>query len=317
MIARTWREALHAANPDFLSMSFRFPLHVRGKGPLRSVVRRLNAAPTSVVDGVSTRRAIACSDTKVPLIVHEPTHERPRAGALVWYFGGGLISGSAEHANTIASTFAKNNNVIVVACDYRLAPEHPYPAAIDDCFTALEWTVDHAEKRGIPAACIAVGGDSAGAGLAAAVAQRAHDTNISLCLQLLIHPMLDDRTVMRATTNREVYLAWTVPSNRYGWTSYLGHTLGQPEVRPYAVPARRKNLEGLAPTWISVGSVDQFHDECVVYANRLEQAGVPCELHVIPGAHHGAEALRPDHPLIATVREARHAALDRALSAAT
>lgn len=313
----TWRQAIRAADPDFLIPALRLPLHVTGRTPFRALVRLANAKSTAVLDGVRTRRAdVGTAAAPVSAIIHEPTTRSTPCGALVWCFGGGLISGSAEHVNDVASYFARTHGIIVIVPDYRLAPEHPYPAAIDDCYAALQWTVENSAELGVSVERIAVGGESAGAGLAAAMAQRAYDAGISLCLQLLIHPMLDDRTVLRAESNREVYLTWTVPSNRYGWTSYLQHEPGESESRPYAVPARRADLNGLAPAWISVGEVDQFHDECTEYARRLDAAGVPVEVVVVPGAHHGSEVTAPNHPLIVALRSSRDHALHLAMAPA-
>ncbi|QLD12754.1 alpha/beta hydrolase [Microbacterium oleivorans] len=309
----TWREAIRAANPDLLVPVIRLPFHLTGRTPLRAVMRYGNAKPTAVLPGVRTRR-VTVGTSQVPVTIHEPDVRAAPSGALVWCFGGGLISGSAEHANDVASYLARTHGIIVVVPNYRLAPEYPYPAAIDDCFAALEWIVANAGHLGVFVDRIAVGGDSAGAGLAAAMAQRAHDESIALCVQLLTYPMLDDRTVLRAEANREVYLTWTVPSNRYGWASYLGHAPGDGESRPYAVPARRANLHGLAPAWIGVGDIDQFYDECLDYAERLKAAGVPCDLRVVPGMYHGADVMRPNHPLIVGLRESRDAALRKAMA---
>ncbi|MCC2028880.1 alpha/beta hydrolase [Microbacterium sp. YMB-B2] len=242
------------------------------------------------------------------------TGHSSRRGALLWLFGGGLISSNAAHANAVASGFAAGLGVTVIVPDYRLAPEHPYPAALDDCFAALEWVASETETLGIDSTRIMVGGESAGGGLAAAVAQCAKDAAIPLTLQVLIAPMLDDRNVLRAEAEGDVHLIWTVASNRYAWTSYLGHALEEPESRPYAVPSRREDLTGLAPAWISIGEADLFHAETVDYAKRLTSAGVPVELITIPGAHHGWELLTPDHPEVHRIQAARLTAMRAALA---
>ncbi len=149
------------------------------------------------------------------------------------------------------------------------------------------------------------------------MAQRAHDAGIGLRLQVLVAPMLDDRTVTRAERDGQVALVWTVPSNRFGWTSYVGHPPGEEEQRPYAVPARREDLRGLAPAWISVGTADLFYQDDRDYARRLKDADVDCELITVPGAHHGAELFKPDHPAIRKVQRARVEAMRRALRAPT
>lgn len=206
----------------------------------------------------------------------------------------------------VCAHYARELGILVVGVDYRLAPEHPFPAALDDCYAALRWLHDRAEQLGVDPARIAVGGASAGGGLAAGLAQRAHDlAEVPVALQVLTYPMLDDRTVLRRDHAGRGRILWTPASNRYGWTSYLGHPPGAAEPPPYAVPARRADLAGLPPAWIGVGELDLFHDEDVEYARRLEAAGVPVTLHVEPGMYHAAER---DHaarvPAMAAFRDA-------------
>jgi acetyl esterase/lipase len=294
------------------------PLHVTNKVMLH-VLRPVNAAPSRLRDGVRTARrhlpdSSGSTSSTLEVLLHEPTTRKQPSAGLLWIHGGGMISGSAENVNAWASGFAADLEALVVVPEYRLAPEHPYPAAIDDCFHALQWMRENATELGIDPENIAIGGESAGAGLAAALAQRAHDAGITLRLQVLVSPMLDDRTIQRTEHDGTQALAWTPRSNRYGWTAYLGHGLGERENRPYAVPARRADLTGLAPAWIGIGTVDLFHDESVEYARRLKAAGVPCELVTVPGAHHAAEVLKPDHPLMRDFRDRRLAAMRRALT---
>ena len=171
---------------------------------------------------------------------------------------------------------------VVASVYYRLAPEHPYPAALDDCYAALEWLVAQPE---IDSGRVVVSGVSAGGGLAAALALKCVDTGlVDLAGQVLQYPMLDDRTALRSSTSA---LGWTPEDNRFGWRSYLATDPGADEVDAYAAPARRTDLAGLPPTWIGVGTADLFHDEDVDYAARLQAAGVPMQLEVIHGAFHG------------------------------
>ncbi|QXT63474.1 alpha/beta hydrolase [Tessaracoccus palaemonis] len=277
------------------------------------LLRKINGAPSAIREGVVDRE-LAVGRDGIAAIVHEPAGRTRPSPAVVWIHGGGMISGSARNVNAWASGFAADLDALVIAPDYRLAPENPYPAAIDDCFDALRWLVEHAEELGVDPSRIAVGGESAGGGLAAALAQRAHDAGIPLRLQVLVSPMLDDRTVTRAESDGTVTLAWTVPSNRFGWAAYLDGEPGAQTVPPYAAAARRDDLSGLAPAWIMVGTVDLFHQETVEYATRLKQAGVPTELVTIPGAHHAAEVVKPAHPAVADARARRLAALRSALT---
>jgi acetyl esterase/lipase len=230
--------------------------------------------------------------------------ERPRpSGALLWIHGGGMIFGVAEQSDALCTRFAREAGVLVISVDYRLAPEDPFPAGLDDCMRALAWLHAEADALGIDPDRIAVGGDSAGGGLAAAVAQRAHDEGgPAVAFQLLEYPMIDDRTVLRTDPHGGVYF-WSPASNRYAWTAYLGRPPTPDAPPPYAAPARREDLAGLPPAWVGVGDLDLFCDEDVDYASRLRAAGVDCHLEVVPGMWHGADSLAPDAPTAARFRD--------------
>ncbi len=222
--------------------------------------------------------------------------------AVLYIHGGGMVVGSPHSEVRGSAALARRLGVLVASPDYRLAPEHPFPAALDDCMATLYWMRDNADELGIDADRIAVTGSSAGGGLAAAVAQRAHDEGIRLVAQALAYPMLDDRTVLREDHNGRGRFLWTPESNRFGWTAYLGrppHTTAAPE---YAAPARRESLSDLAPAWIGVGDLDLFYDESVDYADRLRAAGVPCELVTVPGMYHGADGLAAKVPAMQEFR---------------
>jgi acetyl esterase/lipase len=162
---------------------------------------------------------------------------------------------------------------------------------------------------------IAVGGDSAGGGLAAALSQLARDRGgPPIAFQLLEYPMIDDRTVLREPGHRGAFI-WTPTSNRFAWTAYLGHVPTEGALRPYAAPARTEQLEDLPPAWVGVGELDLFHDEDVDYAKRLRAAGVACELHVEPGMYHGADSIMPNAPTSQAFRDQMTEALRAALSA--
>lgn len=207
----------------------------------------------------------------------------PTAG-LVWIHGGGMVIGTARIDEANLTAIAKELGIVVVSVDYRLAPRHRYPAALEDCYAGLQWLHDQPD---VATSRIAVGGASAGGGLAASLAQLAHDRGtLPVAFQLLIYPMLDDRSATATGIDGKHHRLWTQKSNRYGWRSYLGQEPGTDLVAAPAVPARRQDLSGLPPAWIGVGSHDLFHDEDVEYAARLEAAGVPVTLDVVPGAFH-------------------------------
>ena len=248
------------------------------------------------------------------LVYDAPGRERP-SGALLWIHGGGLVLGVPEQGHDVCTRFAEEAGVLVASVEYRLAPEHPFPAGLDDCLAALRWLHEQADALGIDPSRIAVGGDSAGGGLAAAVCQRAlDDGGPAVAFQLLEYPMLDDRTVLRTDLDAHGVYLWTPASNRYAWTAYLG---GEPsldgEPPAHAVPARREDLAGLPPAWVGVGDLDLFLDEDVAYARRLEAAGVPCELLVVPGMWHGADSIMPSAGTSKRFRDAMVDALARAV----
>jgi acetyl esterase/lipase len=267
--------------------------------------RAMVGKPGPLRDGVSTREVRADG---VRTVVYERAGRAEPSGALLWIHGGGLIMGTAEGGNDLCSQVAAELGVLVISVDYRLAPEHPFPAGLDDCLAALAWMHSHADELGIDASRIAVGGDSAGGGLTAALAQMAHDRGgPAICFQLLQYPMLDDRTALRRDPAATGALIWTLKSNLFAWTAYLGHPLEDGEDRPYAAPARRSDLSGLPPAWLGVGDIDLFHDEDLDYATRLEQAGVPCDLHVVPGMYHAADGIAAS---AASMQEFRRRMLD-------
>ncbi|MEL7208924.1 MAG: alpha/beta hydrolase, partial [Actinomycetota bacterium] len=204
---------------------------------------------------------------------------------------------------------------LVVSVDYRLAPEHPFPAALDDCMAALRWLQGRAAELGVDATRIAVGGASAGGGLAASVCQRARDEGgPDICFQLLNYPMLDDRTVLVDDHEGRGVFVWTPTSNRFGWSAYLGGHPREVDDRPYAVPARTEDLAGLPPAWVGVGELDLFHAENVDYASRLGAAGVDCALHTVPGMYHAADGIAAGAESMREYRAAMVSALDDALA---
>jgi acetyl esterase/lipase len=216
--------------------------------------------------------------------LHRPVGVSQPTAALLWIHGGGYVLGSARQDEALCQRFTRDLGMTVAAVDYRLAPEHPYPVPLEDCYSALTWLA------GLPAvdpARVVIGGASAGGGLAAALALLARDRDdVTPVLQLLAYPMLDDRS--GAVASSPNYRLWGPKSNRFGWAAYLGDA--DPQI---AVPARRDDLSGLAPAWIGVGTHDLFHDEDLAYAERLTAAGVPCDVEVVPGAFHGFDAVVP------------------------
>jgi acetyl esterase/lipase len=232
-------------------------------------------------------------DHAIRVLVTTPNDGQRQRPGVLWIHGGGYILGSPQMEAFWTGRLVRDLGVVTVSPDYRLAPEHPFPAALDDCMATLAWMRAHAEELGIDADRIAVMGASAGGGLAAAVAQRAHDEGIPLRAQVLVYPMIDDRAVLRDDHAGRGRFMWTPANNRFGWTSYLGREPRMSDAPEYAAPARRTDLTGLPPAWVGVGDLDLFYDEDVDYAEKLRASGVPCELVTVPGMYHGADGLAP------------------------
>ncbi len=237
-------------------------------------------------------------------------------GCVLHIHGGGYILGDPDSQEPGHRELARRLGCRIVSVDYRLAPETRAPGAVEDCYAVLAWLVANAAELRLDPARIGVAGESAGGGLAAALALLARDRGeYRLAFQHLIYPMIDDRTCVTSSPNVHAgEFIWTPESNRYGWRSLLGFEPGGEGVSPYAAAARATDLSGLPPTYISVGALDLFVDENLEYARRLIRAGVPTELHVYPGAYHGFE-MDPKPQISQTSARNSEAALARALAA--
>lgn len=225
----------------------------------------------------------------VPVVLHVPQGAPPPGGrpALLDLHGGGFVLGGPWMQLGSACQVARQLGAVVAAPDYRLAPEHPFPAGVEDCYATLEWLAAEAGSLGVDAGRIAVGGQSAGGGLAAAVCLMARDRRgPAICFQLLGIPELDHRletTSMRTFTDTPL---WNRPNAELSWAYYLGEAAG--EVSPYASPAVAEDLRGLPPALVTTMEFDPLRDEGIVYALRMMEAGVSVELHSYPGTFHGS-----------------------------
>ncbi|MEZ0351533.1 alpha/beta hydrolase [Mycobacterium sp. pR1184] len=226
----------------------------------------------------------------VKVRLHRPTGLPDRAPALLWIHGGGTIMGTPVQDDKFCRKLSRLTGVAVAAVKYRLAPEHPYPVPVDDCYAALLWL---ARQRWVDPERIAVGGASAGGHFAAALAQRAHDRgDVKLAYQMLVYPMLDDRTGANGDGRKRIM--WTEGDNQQAWRWYLDGA--DPIV---AAPGRRTDLSGLPPAWIGVGTLDLFYQECLDYARRLREAGVPVHEEIAPGAFHAFDNIVEKAPISA------------------
>ncbi|APR82989.1 Hypothetical protein A7982_08338 [Minicystis rosea] len=262
----------------------------RAEGTL-SLIGALQPIPSDVITKDFT--TTGHDGAKVPLRWYAKQGSSPGSAAL-YIHGGGMILGSVDLYDATLKRYVSQSGVPLLAVDYRLAPEHPHPTPVEDCYAGLAWLTEHARELYADPARIAVMGDSAGGGLAAATALVARDRGgPKLARQILIYPMLDDRTT---TADPEIapFAVWTYDDNVTGWSALLGASAGKEGVSPYGAPARATSLAGLPKAYIEVGELDIFRDEDIEYARRLSRAGVPTELHVHPGVPHAFESFAPD-----------------------
>lgn len=243
--------------------------------------------------------------------VYRPTSASGVLPGLFFIHGGGMVLGNLDSDDGVPTMLCETLGAVVVSVDYRLAPEHPAPAAIEDCYAAIQWMGSHADELGYDPARLAVYGGSAGGGLAIATALKVRDQGgPSIGFLMPIYPMIDDTNTTPSSQEITEVGIWDRDGNIESWAWYLG---GKPADQ-YSAPARATDLTGLPPTFIDVGEMDLFRDEDITFAQRLLQAGVPTELHVYPGAYHASEIFAPDAALSQRIWATRIAALQRALS---
>ncbi len=238
--------------------------------------------------------------------------------AVLHLHGGGYIGSSVAAMFGVLKKLSAELDCLVVSVDYRLAPETPFPGSLEDNYAALAWLHANAGPLNIDPARIAVMGESAGGGHAAALAIAARDRGeYHLASQVLIYPMLDDRTgslVHMPASSPVGAFIWTAASNVLGWSSLLGMPAGSASPPHGSVPSRVADLRGLPPAWIGVGTLDLFHDEDVAYADRLKAAGVATTLELVSGAYHGFDILVKKSPLTKAFEHSWKSALRRAFN---
>jgi acetyl esterase len=243
------------------------------------------AVPAPDVEGMEIEDRTVPAVPDVAVRIYRPHGAR---GALVWLHGGGWVMGDVDTEHPWAARLADGSGAVVISVGYRLAPEHPFPAALDDAYAVLAWTAEHAAELGIDPGRIAVGGHSAGGGLAAGVALRARDQQgPPIRFQLLNQPCLDDRQETWSARN----FTDTPWAYRDKITAMWRHYLGSVPASPYAAPARAADMSGLPPAYVATAEFCPNRDEDISYALRLLQAGVSVELHQWPGTFHGSQAI--------------------------
>jgi acetyl esterase/lipase len=243
--------------------------------------------------------------------IYRPTGATGTLPGIFYIHGGGMILGTVAGEDPSATRLCEQVGAVVVSVEYRLAPEHPHPAPVEDCFAGLIWMAKEAAELGVDPDRIAIYGGSAGGGLTIAAAMLARDRGgPALRFMMPIYPMIDDRNETPSSQEITDIGIWDRSGNIEAWAWYLG---GEPADQ-YAAPTRAEDVSGLPPAFIDVGTVDLFRDEDIAFAQRLMQAGVPCELHVHPGSYHAAETFAPDAALSRRIWDLRVDALKRALA---
>ena len=278
----TWHVAveLEASVPLFPVADLSDPITAR-----RGLAQLAAAAPAPDTAGMEIEDRTVPGDPDVPIRIYRPLGA---SGAVVWLHGGGFVMGDLETEHPWAVRVARGAGAVVISVGYRRAPEHRYPAALDDAYAVMVWAAGQATDLGTDPGRIAVGGHAAGAGLAAAVALRARDQHgPSIRYQLLNQPQLDDtQTTWSARTFTD-----TPFMTREKAAASWGHYLGSAPASAYAAPARAGDLSGLPPAYVATAELDPNRDEAIEYAQRLLRAGVPVELHQWAGTFHGSQAV--------------------------
>ena len=316
-------------------MSRRHLIHPDVREPLEQLLAAIPGGFNSIPDIVQRRATVAqllaaieippnpnvtSEDRMVPgpdgapdikVRIYRPTDATGTLPGIYFIHGGGMILGDIEEEDAVASQICERVDAVVVSVEYRLAPEHPYPAPVQDCYAGLVWMARNAGELRFDPDRLAVYGGSAGGGLTIAISMLARDRGFpALRFQMPIYPMIDDRNETPSSHEITDIGLWDRAGNIEAWKWYLGD--GKPD--QYAAPARAEDLTGLPPTFIDVGTIDLFRDEDITFAMRLMQAGVPTELHVNPGAYHAAEVFAPECELSGVIWARRIEALRRALA---
>jgi len=258
----------------------------------------------------------ASAAPEVSVRVYRPEDQTQHLPAILWIHGGGYCLGSMEQDDYLVRQMVKEVGCAVVSVDYRLAPEHPFPAPLDDCYSALCWLFSNTEQLNVDGSRIGIGGISAGAGLAAGLALLARDQGEVLPIfQALLCPMIDDRSITPSSHSIADERVWNRNSNIKGWQAYLGPEMSGGAETPsaYAAPSRAEDLTGLPATYIGVGSVDAFVDENTDYAERLNAAGVDTQFEIFPGGFHAFEFTVPGADISRRARDCHYQAIKQGL----
>ena len=315
----TTPDSRHLVDPELAALLEMFPALALSDETLAGIrenrmVFPVDPAADAAVTSERRRVPGPAGAPEIEVLCYRPNAATGVLPCILHVHGGGYVLGDAASMAPFHKPLSLELGCAIVAIDYRLAPETRFPGAVEDCYAALAWLATHAGEIGVDFTRVGVMGESAGGGLAAALALLARDRKEhALAFQHLIYPMLDDRTCARVDPHPFTgEFIWTGASNRFGWVALLGAEPGSDGISPYAAAARAETLAGLPPTFISTGALDLFLEEDLDYARRLTRAGVPTELHVYPGAFHAFD-MAPGVDVADRARRDSRAALARAL----
>lgn len=294
-------------------------------GPEMIEPMRVAELPGPSIDEVVAARGLVHTERTVPgpegapdltLSIFSRADHVPGGPGVYHIHGGGMIIGDRFAGVETALEWVEMTDAVAVSVEYRLAPEHPDPAPVEDCYAGLVWTAAHAGELGFDSARLIVVGASAGGGLTAGVTLAARDrSGPALAGSVLIYPMLDDRNETISSRQIDGIGVWDRHSNDTGWNALLGDRRGTEQVSVYAAPGRAEDLSGLPPTFIDCGSAEVFRDEDVAYASRIWACGGVAELHVWPGGFHGFDQMAPEAALSRSMKETRTAWVRKILAA--
>ena len=309
-------------DPELKEFAAQFPAiaiedPVAARAGLEAMTQAANAGvDISALDVEDLPIAGPAGAPPVTVRVYKPRRAAAPTAALLYIHGGGFMVGSLDTEHASAALLARALGIVVVSVDYRLAPENPYPAGLEDCYAAWCWLHDNADRLGVDANRVAVFGQSAGGGLSAALALLVRDRKAPpMCFQFLGIPELDDRlqtASMRAFTDTPL---WSRPNAVISWNAYLGdaYQAGGADVPAYAAPARATDVRGLPPAYISAMEFDPLRDEALLYGLKLLEAGVAVEIHAFPGTFHGSSLVsqaavsrRQEREMLEVLRRALH-----------
>jgi acetyl esterase len=312
-------------DPDLAEVLAALPMDLAGQLGDENMIQLLRSTPDLLAmmeTEMATDDRVTVENAEIPgppdapqvtVLIYTPKASTSPLPAMVYFHGGAFVIGDLYLEESRCLRLAADGGCVVVSVDYRLAPENPFPAGVEDCYGALVWVAAHAGELGVDVDRMAVGGASAGGALAAAVAQMARDRGgVPLALQLLIYPVIDDRMETASMKAFSATPVWHSGSNAQMWDHYLG--VKRDYVSNYAAPGRATDLSDLPPAYIMTAEFDPLRDEGISYAQRLMHAGVPVVLHCFSGACHGFDLLAPGIKLSRRAVDEQVGAVIRALS---